>query len=63
MTRSTHSAVPVILMNLQARVIRIEKELQIHDATRKKQTERNDGLIEQIKADNRHISQLPDPYV
>lgn len=57
-----HSVVRV-LENLQARVTRIEQNLQIHDDTRKRQTARNEELLQGIKTELRNLSNQPDPYV
>jgi hypothetical protein len=62
MRQIDHSVVR-ILENLQTRVIRIEKELQIHDDTRKRQTQRNDEMVHRIKQELKNIANQPDPYV
>lgn len=47
------NATVIVLTNLQTRIVRIEQNLQIHDATRKRQTVRNDEIIALAKLENR----------
>lgn len=38
----------VVMTNLQQRLVQVEKQLQIHEATKKRQTERNTDLINDL---------------